>query len=564
VNVHPLVVAFVSGKGGVGKTMLAVAFAKETSVEKHTLLLDLDFFNRGLTGLMPHGRQLCGIDPPTFLSQPQDEWKLEIVAPNLSFVRYADLSPLDMNAFATSDVALIAAALSVFIQRCAELCGAEIVVVDCHGGPDNSSFAACAVSDYSLLVSEPDKITFFGTMNFLRQMKRTAPIAVDDLFLVFNKVVPAFSAAFLRALYRRYVRPEFGEKPLLAIFPLEVYLTKEFERTPFLTAVFPHSLLSQKTRVLVADLLGRKHPSFVPRSISAIPKLLRSVIRSSLGKVPAVLNTNVVLACIAIVALLLTATSFLSTNVYEERGQLLRADILRAHIIELQARGDTSVFEPREAVEVTNFLSSASSYVPSLIIGRRLDIGYYESYGDSVSNSTLARGRRSVRYSAPPLRIRPEYRAIFERIERLPIVLKVALWMDSGIGYIAGGGLLWVIIALLFNWTRDLDRNFTYEARRHRFSRACIYLMSAISIWLSAVLLWKVVLGSDELELPFVWVFAVLGLSFGSAVLFYEGSIAIYDLRYGKRWRESGLRLLFCFSLLVFVVTTFLTGKAGG
>jgi cellulose biosynthesis protein BcsQ len=64
---EPEIVTFVSGKGGVGKTMLAVAFARELSHADKTLILDLDFFNRGLTGLLRHGKKIMAVQKPRFL-----------------------------------------------------------------------------------------------------------------------------------------------------------------------------------------------------------------------------------------------------------------------------------------------------------------------------------------------------------------------------------------------------------------------------------------------------------------------------------------------------------------
>lgn len=63
----PVVIALVSGKGGVGKTMLSVAIAKELALSNRTLIIDLDFFNRGLTGLMEDQETMCEIDKPGFL-----------------------------------------------------------------------------------------------------------------------------------------------------------------------------------------------------------------------------------------------------------------------------------------------------------------------------------------------------------------------------------------------------------------------------------------------------------------------------------------------------------------
>ena len=79
IDSKPLIISFVSGKGGVGKTMLAVAFARELSLGSRTLLIDLDFFNRGLTGLMRSGRPVGKVAKPAFLKAREgsnDEWTL--------------------------------------------------------------------------------------------------------------------------------------------------------------------------------------------------------------------------------------------------------------------------------------------------------------------------------------------------------------------------------------------------------------------------------------------------------------------------------------------------------
>ena len=43
------VFSFVSGKGGVGKTLIAINTAYELSAHSNVLLIDFDFFNYGLT-----------------------------------------------------------------------------------------------------------------------------------------------------------------------------------------------------------------------------------------------------------------------------------------------------------------------------------------------------------------------------------------------------------------------------------------------------------------------------------------------------------------------------------
>lgn len=76
-----LIVAVVSGKGGVGKTLVSTAIGYEFSKVHRTLIVDLDFFNRGLSGLLRarDKRKIEDIEPPAeFVDQSLEEkiWEL--------------------------------------------------------------------------------------------------------------------------------------------------------------------------------------------------------------------------------------------------------------------------------------------------------------------------------------------------------------------------------------------------------------------------------------------------------------------------------------------------------
>ena len=318
----PLLLAVVSGKGGVGKTMLAVAIANEMAQGRRTLLVDLDFFNRGLTGLFA---SLVGrspqrtLVPPTGLVRAVDDsdWLVARVSDSLFVLSYGDVDKTSSTALEEMDVTVLAQHLRQYIGYVCELTGCEVALLDCHGGPDNTSFAACMIARHSILVSEPDKITLYGTLNFLRTLHAVIPEPRPDVRLVFNKVIPAFSARFLFRFYRQFLAGEFAPHDLLAVYPIEPHLTKAFEKTPFLTTVYPTAQLAEKTRLLLHNLLAASQPALLPAAIRHQSRTGRWLRTYYLGRWPRLLDVDVIMRIIAIVAIFFWAAPELAAAAAE-------------------------------------------------------------------------------------------------------------------------------------------------------------------------------------------------------------------------------------------------------
>jgi cellulose biosynthesis protein BcsQ len=303
----PKIVSFISGKGGVGKTMLAVSFARELSFKTPTLIFDMDFFNRGLTGLLPVKKEIETISKPEFLKcgeDVQDDWKIVEADKNLFHISYPDMTDDEMRLLAAKPVIELADEFKEFILNIASKLDCAFVVLDCHGGPDNASFAACLISDHTLMISEPDRVTLYGTLNFIRQLERIKGDRTVDLRLVYNKVLRGFSGLFLRGFYNRTIKQDFGGKPLLAIVPMEMYLTKQFEKHPFLTYIFPYSLLAKKTRLIIRDLFYDNSKDLLSPNIRQMPKFVRIYRMLTLGNMPRILSKDVVMIIIVILALI--------------------------------------------------------------------------------------------------------------------------------------------------------------------------------------------------------------------------------------------------------------------
>ena len=132
----PTILAYVSGKGGAGKTILAVAAAYELSKAHKTLLVDLDFYNRGLSGLFEGFKNFGSLQRPSFLEQVEDseplEWSIAEVSDGLFSVVYEDLTPGEMHAFATLKVQDLESSLRTFVLSAAAAVDCDYVILDCH------------------------------------------------------------------------------------------------------------------------------------------------------------------------------------------------------------------------------------------------------------------------------------------------------------------------------------------------------------------------------------------------------------------------------------------------
>src|SRR5580704_3092271 len=152
------IVSFVSGKGGVGKTSLAVNFAWLCSRVSKTLLIDMDFQNQGCTGVfltrLPSDisgmlEQLVGCAPvplPEITEVGSDLFFMPSVSLRLTPEYRAIASMLQDPGLGAS------------LHRCLDhlIDKYEFVniVLDCHGGLDCASVAAHHVSDRTIVVTE--------------------------------------------------------------------------------------------------------------------------------------------------------------------------------------------------------------------------------------------------------------------------------------------------------------------------------------------------------------------------------------------------------------------------
>lgn len=273
------VICISSGKGGVGKTSIALSLARELAQAAKVLVVDLDYFNRGATGLLT-GRLLfkrkgeCLVEvvlggqseqaelfPPIHIDAIEKE-------PNLLFSGCADLSEAAMRRLERTDVTALAERLDRVLLALAESLQLSFIVLDAHGGPDSLSFAAASVSRYTVLVSDPDKVTLYGTLNFVARLREALPpyLPKPRLKLLFNRVSKKFSWRGLTQIYEENLSDLF-DGPLLGAVPFLPSVFENFASAPFVSALFPGSLFADKIQLVALDLLGRQEAQRLPPSV---------------------------------------------------------------------------------------------------------------------------------------------------------------------------------------------------------------------------------------------------------------------------------------------------------
>jgi cellulose biosynthesis protein BcsQ len=316
------VIAVASGKGGVGKTLIATSLAHAAvSGGRRVLILDLDFFNRGLTGLFAQ-IQLQGnvIDPPAFLSGFADsgQWLLANPEPKLGDKLWTVVFPaLPIEAIEGVGIVRLqklCEELQEFMTTAAGLCRADLVILDCHGGPDPLSFAACAIAEHAIMVSEPDEVALYGLLNFIRLYESQTTAIADRFRLIYNKVPRGLTVASLRAAYsgstkdaqpdvrrpsRSTLSAWFLGSELLMAIPYDETLIIPREGAFLPTLLYPWSPLAQKARTVLASFVAIQ-PNVVARVAGRRglwPSLINSVWntvqlsrRSFLGLNPLILD----------------------------------------------------------------------------------------------------------------------------------------------------------------------------------------------------------------------------------------------------------------------------------
>jgi|HubBroStandDraft_1064217.scaffolds.fasta_scaffold20146_2 cellulose biosynthesis protein BcsQ len=265
-----------SGKGGVGKTTLSLNLAKQLSLDGYrTVLIDLDIHNKGATSLFldiverkaneTDGLSFAGLIAATNRgsSETLHPLRCALEADKLTFIP-ATL-PKEMVEWSAlqskTNEQLISIVLRLLSSEEVEH-HTDIIVLDCYGGIDSLTVAACGVADDTIIVNEADLITFSGTLllySYLANVYRDSP-KKPHIHFVINRITSRHSFDFLDSEYRINLAPLAIDDRILAYLPYDRLVLETFGDYPFFSELLPKSLITQKIRLILWRLYSEpKH-----------------------------------------------------------------------------------------------------------------------------------------------------------------------------------------------------------------------------------------------------------------------------------------------------------------
>ncbi len=280
----PPVVAVMSGKGGVGKTALSVNMARLSSEIGNVVLVDLDLQNRGATSVFGSLKLTGPTTEQLLMSERLKPSPVRIG--DCAFFVPASLRELqiDSEARRQMDVEDLKRRLRTMIARITEECHPALVILDCHGGIAAESVAAFAVASHVLVTTEPDAVTFGGTLTLItaigRILKKDEPRPI--VRIVVNRIPAKYNWRDLEEVYAA-VAQDFqsisATVPNVSYIPVENELFLTFGEYPFQVDLAPQSLYSKKLRLLLSELHSNLPPRFLknlgkPKKVERIRKAL--------------------------------------------------------------------------------------------------------------------------------------------------------------------------------------------------------------------------------------------------------------------------------------------------
>jgi cellulose biosynthesis protein BcsQ len=279
------IIAFTAGKGGCGKTTLAVNFAYNVyKANKKILLIDFDLANKGSSGVFADIIVKKDCLPSIALTDLLDfENKLSpdqcpvYEVKNGYYFLPSSHPGIDAKSelYEKYELEQIIMLVKGKLQQLISLLKIDCVILDCFCGIDILTTAAICMSSDAIFINEPDIVTFTGTLSLHRHiLSQLAILTADGTFsspkihLIINRLKPEFTIAELNIIYKKNLLIEF-KNGVECHFPYNENIFKNFGKYPFWEDLIPKSLFVDKMKLLSWKIFaGGPHANLLRKDVA--------------------------------------------------------------------------------------------------------------------------------------------------------------------------------------------------------------------------------------------------------------------------------------------------------
>lgn len=250
----PIIISVVSGKGGCGKTRIATALAHVLSQKAKILLIDLDLYNQGLTTLLDQevSKEDFTIYNLFYDSRSFENIDLREIRENIFFLpgiyTTSETFNLIHNLEKKYDIPTFKIELKKMVNVLSDKYHFDCIIFDNTGLPDILSISSALCSTKTLIITQPDKVTWRGALKFHRNFMNNGGDENVANFVI-NNVPKKFSHEDISDTFGGY------NLDFISKIPFEYGIFESFGRDPFDDVVLQSSLFYKKITLMASRIL---------------------------------------------------------------------------------------------------------------------------------------------------------------------------------------------------------------------------------------------------------------------------------------------------------------------
>ncbi len=245
----PVMLSFVSGKGGVGKSSIVLNLGLSLgALGKKVLLVDMDLH----TGLLD---MLSGIDiRHNLLHVLKEDYEMpaivQCVSPNVDLIA-STMNSIRLSSATEDELEYI----FLGIERLARLY--DVVLIDTSAGVGAHQRFAISQTNSTILIINPDPSVLAGSYSFLREIELRFP--EKNYAFIVNKVNDVKEAHMIKSRFTGMCKTYLQRLPAyIGMIPTDNYVSESFNRQTPCFSMYPKSSASRSFESIAAMLSGVK------------------------------------------------------------------------------------------------------------------------------------------------------------------------------------------------------------------------------------------------------------------------------------------------------------------